>query len=163
MSKIPEWFEITANDSNPEPTKSKFSKTLATVLAVPLSLAILVGGAYVFAEGDDDDHPGNLPTLSNQTVTSSNNSLNSKTSVASKKSSSKATGDSTLQINTNSSPNTNQVSINKPIGNFADPNSVKASKSGDDDDFEGDDHESGEHEGRNHHESGEHEDEEEDH
>ena len=148
MSDKPEWFEITENDPNPEPKKSNFSKTLAAIIAVPLSLALLVGGAHVFAEGDDDDRPGNVPTLSNKTVNSESHSKTTKTSNTSKKSSN--VGTEANQIESTKNSNAGKINIDKPVGNFADPNSSGASKLRGDDGFE--DHENGEHESGEEHE-----------
>ena len=66
MSKIPEWFEMTAGDNEPETPKHKFAgKSRVKLIAIATVPLIITGGALVFADGGtEDDLPKNAPTLS---------------------------------------------------------------------------------------------------
>ena len=52
MSEKPEWFEMASDDSKPSEPKFKSKKRIAKI-AIFTAPLLLVGGAMVFAEGDE--------------------------------------------------------------------------------------------------------------
>ena len=80
MSKIPEWFQMTAGDNEPETPKHKFAgKSRLKLVAIATVPLIIAGGALVFADrGAEDD----LPALNkNVTATASIKQSNNKTKI----------------------------------------------------------------------------------
>ena len=68
MTERPEWFELAGEDKSPESPKPKRRLLKVALIAAPL---ILVGGAFVAAQGEGDDAPANASTLSNGSVNNS--------------------------------------------------------------------------------------------
>ena len=74
MSEKPEWFEMAAEDPTPTEPKLKLKKRIAKIAMFTAPL-LLVGGAMVFAEGDDNDDAPKMDTaIPTATVASSTNS-----------------------------------------------------------------------------------------
>lgn len=69
MSEKPEWFQLTDGDQKPEPEAKRASKRFVKIAAFTAPL-LLVGGAMVFADGEEsDDRPNINTTLSSGTGT----------------------------------------------------------------------------------------------
>ena len=144
MSEKPEWFEMAAEEKTPSQPGPKKIKRVAKIalLTVPL---LLVGGAMVFAEGDEsDDAPAMDTTIPTATVSSSttNTQANSSNSIKVTQATSKSAISKTVSDVAN--PATNNVPENPANGVGVPAPSGRGGEG---------------HEGRErpHHESGEHE------
>ena len=151
MSEKPEWFEMASEDPMPSEPKLKSKKRIVKIALFTAPL-LLVGGAMVFAEGDDGDDAPNMDTaIPTATVASSTNSAavvqnasTSNTTYNSQKSSTNAKSNSNFGVVNPATTNSGTgVGVPKPTGR------------GDDEGREG-------HEGRERphgegHEGGEHE------
>ena len=142
MSKKPEWFELAGEEPKPNSPASepKFNSTkrLAKIalLAAPL---IIVGGAFVFAEGDESD---DAPKLDNTIPTATVNNASPAIQV-SQASTKNVTANSSVGV---ANPATSNSTTNKPGIGVGVP---APSGSG------GEEHEGRERHERPHHEDGE--------
>ena len=115
MSEKPEWFEMASDDSKPSEPKFKSKKRIAKI-AIFTAPLLLVGGAMVFAEGDEsDDAPKMDTTIPTATTNSSDNSANS-TAVIENASTSNRTSNATSK----SAANTKNISISSNNANSSD-------------------------------------------
>ena len=73
MTEKPEWFELAGEDQKPESSKQKRPKKRVLKVALFAAPLILVGGAFVAAQGEGgpDDAPANVGTLTNGSVSGS--------------------------------------------------------------------------------------------
>ena len=160
MSEKPEWFEMASEDPKPTEPKLKSKKRIVKIALLTAPL-LLVGGAMVFAEGDDsDDAPKmdtTIPTATVANSTGSNSSISStnSTAVVQNASISNATSN-TKKISTNAKSNSNVGVVNPATTNSGTGVGVpKPTGRGDDEGREG--HEGGERPHGEGHEGGEHE------
>ena len=141
MSEKPEWFEMAAEDPTPTEPKLKSKKRIAKIAMFTAPL-LLVGGAMVFAEGDDNDDAPKMDTTIPAAIVQ-NASISNATS-------------NTQNISTNVKSNSNVGVVNPATTNSGTGVGVpKPTGRGDDEGREG-------HEGRERphgegHEGGEHE------
>ena len=144
MSEKPEWFEMAAEEKAPSQPGPKKIKRVAKIALLTAPL-LLIGGAMVFAEGDEsDDAPAMDTTIPTATVSSStaNTQANSSNSIKVTQVTSKSTNSKT--VNGVANPASNNVP-NSPAKGVGVP--APSGRGGE------------EHEGRErpHHEGGEHE------
>ena len=117
MSEKPEWFEMASEDPKPSEPKLKSKKRIVKIALLTAPL-LLVGGAMVFAEGDDsDDAPKmdtTIPTATAANSTSSTSSTNS-TAVVQNASTSNTTSNS--QKSSTNTKSKNNVGVVNPATN----------------------------------------------
>jgi hypothetical protein len=114
MSEKPEWFEMAAEDPTPTEPKLKSKKRIVKIAMLTAPL-LLVGGAMVFAEGDDsDDVPKMDATIPTATVNNSTNSANSANSTSVVKT---ASTSNTQNISSNTKTNSNVGVVNPATSN----------------------------------------------
>ena len=76
MSEKPEWFKLTEGEENPEIATVNTGKRFAMLALFTLPL-MLVGGAMVFANGDEGDDRPNIDTTITSTVSTASTVANS--------------------------------------------------------------------------------------
>lgn len=76
MSEKPEWFKLTEGDEKPEIAPVSSSKRFAKLALFTLPL-MLVGGAMVFADGEEGDDRPNIDTTITSTVSTASAVANS--------------------------------------------------------------------------------------
>ena len=113
MSNKPEWFELADEEPTPnDAPKFKSTKRMAKIALLTAPL-LIIGGALVFAEGDEsDDAPKMDTTIPSATVNSSTNTgqSNSATSV-------KVSQTSTKNLTANTSSGVTDPAANLPATN----------------------------------------------
>ena len=113
MSNKPEWFELADEEPTPnDAPKFKSTKRMAKIALLTAPL-LIIGGALVFADGDEsDDAPKMDTTIPTATVNSSTNTgqSNSATSV-------KVSQASTKNLTTNTSSGVTDPAANLPATN----------------------------------------------
>jgi len=146
MSNKPEWFELADKEPTPNGApKFKSTKRLAKIALLTAPL-LIIGGALVFAEGDEgDDAPKMDTTIPTATVNSTTtaNQSNASTSI-------KVSQASTKKVSTNTSSGVTKAETNNPATNNPATGVGVPAPSG----RGGEEHEGRE---RPHHEGGEHE------
>ena len=103
MSEKPEWFEMAAEEKTPSQPGPKKIKRVAKIALLTAPL-LLIGGAMVFAEGDEsDDAPAMDTTIPTATVSSStaNTQVNSSNSIKVTQATSKSANSNTVTGVTN--------------------------------------------------------------
>ena len=76
MSKKPEWFVLAEEEQIADTENKRKSKKLFAKIAILTAPLIIVGGAFVFAEGDEsDDAPKTNSTHTTATVKSTSHSI----------------------------------------------------------------------------------------
>ena len=144
MSNKPEWFELADKEPTPnDAPKFKSTKRLAKIALLTAPL-LIIGGALVFAEGDEgDDAPQVDTTIPTATVNSSATTTQSNSATVIKVSQA-----STKKVSTNTSSGVTNPATNNPATGVGVP---APSGRG------GEEHEGREGHERPHHEGGEHE------